>query len=67
MVAASSADGGNTWIFQDEVLELSQAAGRPVCPNQANKEPDGEKDGVCTGSACQNPDTVTMTAKAINS
>ena len=56
VVAASSADGGNSWLFQDKVLELSQAAGRPVCPNQANKEPDGEKDGICTGAACQNAD-----------
>jgi hypothetical protein len=56
VVAASSADGGHTWLFQDKVLELSQAAGRPVCPQQANKEPDGEKDGMCSGLACQNAD-----------
>jgi hypothetical protein len=56
VVAASSTDGGATWIFQDKVLELSQAVGRPVCPMMANKEPDGEKDGICTGSACQNAD-----------
>jgi hypothetical protein len=56
VVAASSADGGETWILQDKVLELSQAAGRPVCPTVANKEPDGEKDANCNGSACQNAD-----------
>ena len=41
VVAASSTDGGLTWTFQDEVLQL-----RTTCPNQANKEPDGEKDAV---------------------
>jgi hypothetical protein len=56
VVAASSTDGGNTWIFQDKVLELSQAVGRPVCPSMANKEPDGEKDAICSGAACQNAD-----------
>jgi hypothetical protein len=56
VVAASSTDGGATWIFQDKVLELSQAADRPVCPMMANKEPDGEKDGICSGFACQNAD-----------
>ena len=56
VVAASSADGGDTWIFQDKVLELSQAVGRPVCPIQANNEPDGEPDANCSGSACQNAD-----------
>jgi len=41
VVAASSRDGGKTWNFQQEVLEL-----RTDCPTQANKEPDGEKDAV---------------------
>jgi hypothetical protein len=41
VVAASSDDGGRTWNFQQEVLQL-----RTTCPNQANKEPDGETDSV---------------------
>ena len=56
VVAAASNDGGATWLFQDKVLELSQAMGRPICPMQANKEPDGEKDAICTGASCQNAD-----------
>ena len=60
VVAASSTDGGDTWIFQDKVLELSQAAGRIaqglVCPSMPNKEGDNEKDAICTGAACQNAD-----------
>ena len=39
VVAASSNDGGKTWNFQQEVLQL-----RTTCPNQLNKEPDGSKD-----------------------
>jgi hypothetical protein len=49
-------EGGETWIFQDKVLELSQAAGRRVCPTVANKEPDGEKDANSSASVCQNAD-----------
>jgi hypothetical protein len=41
VVAAFSDDAGQTWTFQDLVLEL-----RTHCPDQANKEPDGEKDSV---------------------
>src|SRR5215469_7646383 len=41
VAAAVSRDAGQTWTFQQLVLEL-----RKDCPNQANKEPDGEKDGV---------------------
>ena len=41
IVAAVSRDGGKTWNFQQEVLQL-----RTGCPTQANKEPDGEKDAV---------------------
>ncbi len=39
VVAAFSNDAGQTWTFQQLVLEL-----RTHCPDQANKEPDGEKD-----------------------
>ena len=39
VVAAASHDGGRTWVFQQEVLQL-----RTTCPNQLNKEPDGSKD-----------------------
>lgn len=46
VVAADSDDGGNTWTFQQEVLEL-----RKTCPTMANKEPDGEKDGVSGNNA----------------
>jgi hypothetical protein len=41
VVAATSSDSGQTWTFEDKVLEL-----RTHCPDQANKEPDGEKDAV---------------------
>jgi hypothetical protein len=41
VVAAASNDGGKTWNFQQEVLQL-----RTACPTQANKEPDGEKDAI---------------------
>jgi hypothetical protein len=60
VVAASSNDGGLTWNFQSQVLDLNHAPGgtpaRSLCPMMANKEPDGEKDGICTGSSCQNAD-----------
>lgn len=46
VVAANSADGGITWNFQDEVLQL-----RTTCPTQANKEPDGEKDAFFGNNA----------------
>jgi len=39
VVAASSGDGGRTWKFQQEVLQL-----RTTCPSILNKEPDGSKD-----------------------
>ncbi len=41
IAAAFSNDAGQTWTFQQLALQL-----RKDCPNQANKEPDGEKDGV---------------------
>src|SRR5215471_7988403 len=40
VAAAVSNDAGFTWSFQQLVLQL-----RTHCPDQANKEPDGEKDG----------------------
>jgi hypothetical protein len=41
LAAAVSDDAGFTWTFQQLALEL-----RKHCPDQANKEPDGEKDAV---------------------
>jgi hypothetical protein len=39
VVAASSDDGGQSWTFQQKVLEL-----RTTCPNMVQKDPDGDKD-----------------------
>ena len=39
VVAAHTDDAGLTWTFQQEVLEL-----RTTCPNQVQKDPDGDKD-----------------------
>jgi hypothetical protein len=39
VAAASSEDAGFTWTFQQKVLEL-----RTTCPNQLQKDPDGDKD-----------------------
>src|SRR5271166_604388 len=39
VVAASSDDAGYTWTFQQKVLEL-----RTTCPNQVQKDPDGDHD-----------------------
>jgi hypothetical protein len=39
VVAANSDDAGLTWTFQQLVLQL-----RTTCPNQVNKEPDGDKE-----------------------
>jgi hypothetical protein len=50
VVAANSTDGGRSWNFQDEVLEL-----RKTCPTMANKEPDGETDAV-NGNNADNGD-----------
>ena len=46
VVAASSDDAGQSWAFQQKVLDLnlSPAAGRTPCPTQLNKEADGSKD-----------------------
>jgi hypothetical protein len=46
VVAANSNDGGRTWNFQQEVLQL-----RTACPTVANKEPDGETDAVSGNNA----------------
>ncbi|HYL83775.1 MAG TPA: hypothetical protein VE263_06050 [Candidatus Angelobacter sp.] len=39
VAAAFSDDAGLTWTFQQKVLEL-----RTTCPNQVQKDPDGDKD-----------------------
>lgn len=39
VAAAFSDDAGLTWTFQQKVLEL-----RTTCPNQVQKNPDGDKD-----------------------
>jgi hypothetical protein len=41
VAAAVSDDAGLTWIFQQKVLEL-----RTTCPNQPQKDPDGDNDYV---------------------
>lgn len=46
VVAAFSDDAGQSWNFQQLVLQL-----RTHCPDQANKEPDGEKDAVSGNNA----------------
>ena len=60
VAAAFSDDAGQSWTFQQKVLEL-----RTTCPNQVQKDPDGDKDN--------NPPTPTtatmetMTGKATSS
>jgi hypothetical protein len=39
VAAAWTDDGGQSWTFQQKVLEL-----RTTCPNQVQKDPDGDKD-----------------------
>jgi hypothetical protein len=39
VAAAFSDDAGQSWTFQQKVLEL-----RTTCPNQVQKDPDGDKD-----------------------
>jgi hypothetical protein len=39
VVAASSDDAGQSWTFQQKVLEL-----RTTCPDMVQKDPDGDKD-----------------------
>ncbi|MBV8630071.1 MAG: hypothetical protein JOZ83_04050 [Silvibacterium sp.] len=41
VAAAWSDDAGATWTFQQQVLEL-----RTACPNQVQKDPDGDKDNA---------------------
>lgn len=48
VAAAFSDDGGQSWTFQQKVLEL-----RKTCPNQVQKDPDGDKDN---GPAPNNSD-----------
>lgn len=50
VVAASSDNAGRTWTFQQEVLQL-----RTTCPNQIQKDPDGDKDNQATDNG-QNDD-----------
>jgi hypothetical protein len=51
VVAASSDDGGRTWNFQQEVLEL-----RTTCPTQVQKDPDGDKDNSPSPNNSDNGD-----------
>jgi hypothetical protein len=51
VAAAYSTDTGRTWIFQQRVLEL-----RTTCPNQLQKDPDGDKDNKNDGSNDDNGD-----------
>jgi hypothetical protein len=51
VVAASSDDAGRTWNFQQKVLEL-----RTTCPNQLQKDPDGDKDNKNDGNNDDNGD-----------
>ena len=51
VVAANSDDGGQTWNFQQEVLQL-----RTTCPDQLQKDPDGDKDNKNDGNNDDNGD-----------
>jgi hypothetical protein len=51
VAAASSDDAGLTWTFQQKVLEL-----RTTCPNQVQKDPDGDKDNGPDPSNSDNGD-----------
>lgn len=51
VAAAYSDDGGHTWNFQQKVLEL-----RTTCPNQLQKDPDGDKDNKNDGNNDDNGD-----------
>lgn len=51
VVAASSTDGGRTWTFQQEALQL-----RTTCPKQLQKDPDGDKDNPNDGNNDDNGD-----------
>src|SRR5216684_3464835 len=51
IAAAFSDDAGFTWTFQQKVLEL-----RTTCPNQAQKDPDGDKDSPVQPNNSDNGD-----------
>jgi hypothetical protein len=51
VAAASSEDAGQTWKFQQKVLEL-----RTTCPTQLQKDPDGDKDNKNDGNNDDNGD-----------
>jgi hypothetical protein len=51
VAAASTDDAGHTWTFQQKVLEL-----RTTCPNQAQKDPDGDKDNAPSPNNSDNGD-----------
>ena len=51
VAAAFSDDAGNTWTFQQKVLEL-----RTTCPTQLQKDPDGDKDNINNGNNDDNGD-----------
>ena len=51
VAAAFSDDAGHTWSFQQKVLEL-----RTTCPNQLQKDPDGDKDNKNDGNNDDNGD-----------
>lgn len=51
VAAAVSDDAGRTWTFQQKVLEL-----RTTCPNQVQKDPDGDKDNSPSPNNSDNGD-----------
>lgn len=51
VAAAISNDAGYTWTFQQKVLEL-----RTTCPNQVQKDPDGDKDNPVNPNNSDNGD-----------
>ena len=51
VAAAFSDDAGHTWTYQQKVLEL-----RTTCPNQLQKDPDGDKDNKNDGNNDDNGD-----------
>ncbi|MFY9528771.1 MAG: hypothetical protein WAR24_07665 [Candidatus Acidiferrales bacterium] len=51
VAAAFSDDAGQTWTFQQKVLEL-----RTTCPSQLQKDPDGDKDNKNDGNNDDNGD-----------
>jgi len=51
VAAAFSDDAGQSWVFQQKVLEL-----RTTCPNQAQKDPDGDKDNSPSPNNSDNGD-----------